>query len=134
MDHYRESLESYARTLPIRLEGEPGDGVPVALTSDKEAPRDHIRQIIAAGPARAGWKEVLDEYRRRLRALPPLIGPPQDYLAALNTEERQTWATLLPGAAGFRKEANDGPSAVEASRIWTLDRLETFLRRNQAAG
>lgn len=134
MDHYRESLENYARTLPIQVVGEPGDGVLLNGASGRREPRNAIRQLIAAGPARAGWREVLEGYRRRLRALPPLVGPPQDYLAALDTEERQTWATLLPGAAGFRKEANDGPSAVEASRLWTLHRLETFLHRNKGPG
>ncbi len=133
MDHYRESLEKTISSPDANVVQEDGDGVPLRTSgaSRTHAPssRGKFASLLSAGKASVGWKEFLKGYVGRLESLPPLNGPPQDYLADLCTEDRQAWATLLPSAATFRGNAEDGPKAVEEARKWTLDRIRTMRTR-----
>jgi hypothetical protein len=135
MDHYRESLERSLDMIDYEFHAVPGKGVPIR-TGEKtrlKSSRGDLVQILSSGAMSMGWQEFLADYGRRLAALPPLSGPPQDYLEDLGTENRQAWATLLPSAAAFRNESSDGPAALEKSRIWTIERIQTLLKRNQEA-
>ncbi len=131
MDHYRESLENAVDSMDFQLIPAEGSGVTIRSYSDqsiKKQQNDSFIPVLSAGPVTIGWKEFLSDYSRRLKALPPLNGPPQDYLAELGIENRQAWATLLPSAATFRDVAPDGPAAVEAARKWTLNRISRVPR------
>jgi hypothetical protein len=131
MDHYRESLEKAVDTMDFNLIPAVGDGVPIRSGSGQAGVRngsDRLATILSAGPVTIGWKEFLEDYGSRLEALPPLNGPPQDYLEDLGTENRQAWATLLPSAATFRSQSTDGPAAVEKARKWTLERIRRIPR------
>jgi len=132
MDHYRESLEAAAQTMSMKILPAAGLGVPIRSKRRKKPQisdrNETIIPVLSAGPVTTGWKEFLDEYAGRLESLPPLNGPPQDYLAELGTENRQAWATLLPSAATFRADSEDGPSAVEEARQWTLKRIKAIPR------
>ncbi|MDF1568571.1 MAG: 6-hydroxymethylpterin diphosphokinase MptE-like protein [Spirochaetaceae bacterium] len=132
MDHYREALEDALGDMSFRLIQESGEGVPIELSAKANAPkliRDrHVFPMLTAGPVTVGWKDFLQDYRRRLENLPSLSGPPQDYLEELEPENRQAWATLLPSAATFRSESPDGPAAVEKARQWTLGRIDNLRR------
>ena len=134
MDHYRESLEKAAEAMDARIIQDPGGGVPLSLAAGgaggSPPPRDKFATMLSAGPAAMGWKDFLDDYALRLLSLPPLNGPPQDYLAGLSVESQQAWATLLPSAATFRESAEDGPAAVEEARQWTMDRIRTMRSRH----
>ncbi len=128
MDHYRESLETAAGEMRLNLIPEPGDGVRIETenrnsTGLKNQDSAFLPFLSAGGPMKS-WQDFLNDYIRRLEALPSLVGPPQDYLAALAAEDRQVWATLLPLAASFRKLSENGPQAVEKARLWTLKRLK----------
>ncbi len=132
MDHYRKSLEIAVDSMDFTLFPAEGNGVPIRSKTDRPfrvgKNNDRFVPVLSAGPVTTGWKEFLDDYGRRLEALPPLNGPPQDYLADLGTENRQAWATLLPSAATFRGESPDGPTAVEEARKWTLERIRRIPR------
>jgi len=132
MDRYRDILESTTSRWPYVLHPEPGLGVSITTAPPTQTVRGGLSTMLSAGPRKQGWREFLGDYERRLNALPPLTGPPQDYLADLDAESRQAWATLLPAAATFRDRAVDGPSAVEDARLWTLNRIETRLSRPQS--
>jgi len=127
MDHYRESLEEAIESMSLNLIPAAGSGVPIRHRKKPgHTPAGEGRRVLptlSAGPVTVGWKDFLEDYAGRLEALPPLNGPPQDYLAELGTENRQAWATLLPSAATFRTASPDGPSAVEAARKWTLKQI-----------
>lgn len=131
MDHYREALENSLTSEDFNLIPEIGSGVPIEIPfkGAGDAVSGRITRIISAGPVNLPWEEFLEYYRNRLESLPPLSGPPQDYLAALGPEDRQAWATLLPSAATFRTEDSGGPAAVEAARKWTLNRIRTYRKR-----
>ena len=133
MDHYRESLEKAMGSMEIDLIPESGSGVPMTIGPSGVKRRDRgerrIIPVLSAGSRRVPWSEFLEDYRRRLQNLPPLTGPPQDYLMALGAEDRQAWATLLPSAATFRTDDTEGPSAVEEARKWTLERIRILMTR-----
>lgn len=133
MDHYRESLEKTLSSLDINIVQEQGEGVPLISTGKsgphKPSPHGKFTTLISAGKASVGWKEFLDDYVGRLESLPPLNGPPQDYLSDLCIEDKQAWATLLPSAATFRETSENGPKAVEEARQWTLNRIRMMHTR-----
>ena len=130
MDHYRESLEKTLTGLDFAVTHEKGAGVPIATPDNPAGPSfGRIRPMISAGPVSRPWSGFLEDYATSLENLPPLTGPPQDYLAALDAESRQAWATLLPSAATFRRDDTEGPSAVEEARKWTLNRIRTYRSR-----
>ncbi len=132
MDHYRESLEDTAESMNLNLIPAAGSGVPIRhryIKPELADNRDRIVPVLSAGPRTIGWQDFLEDYAGRLESLPPLNGPPQDYLAELGTENRQAWATLLPSAATFRSDSKDGPSAVENARKWTLERIRQIPRQ-----
>jgi len=133
MDHYRESLERSLDMIDYAFHAVPGRGVPIRTRENTvlKGNQGGLVQILSAGAMSMGWEDFLEDYSRRLSALPPLNGPPQDYLEDLGIENRQAWATLLPSAATFRNESPDGPAAVEKSRLWTMERVRTLLKRNQ---
>ncbi|MCK5737325.1 MAG: DUF115 domain-containing protein, partial [Spirochaetaceae bacterium] len=132
MDHYREALEDSADSMNLNLIPAAGSGVPIRTRVDKDfglqRRNNPIVSMISAGPVSIGWQQFLNDYAGRLESLPPLNGPPQDYLAELGAENRQAWATLLPSAATFRANSPDGPSAVEEARKWTLERIRRIPR------
>ena len=132
MDHYRESLEIAVDSMDFNLIQAEGEGVPIHSNAERHftvgKDNDRFVPLLSAGPVTTGWREFLNDYSSRLEALPPLIGPPQDYLAELDMENRQAWATLLPSAATFRGRSSDGPAAVEEARKWTLERIRRIPR------
>ena len=132
MDHYRESLEEAAESMNLNLIPAAGSGVPIRHRYIKKpvstGKSDSVVPILSAGPITIGWKDFLEDYASRLESLPPLNEPPQDYLAELDTENRQAWATLLPSAATFRSDSKDGPSSVKDAREWTLGRIRQIPR------
>ncbi len=130
MDHYRESLERYLRSVDFHIVPESSAGVaidlPPIIQGRTTSGTNRFPRILSAGPINMPWQDFLRDYRHRLESLPPLSGPPQDYLAALGPEDRQAWATLLPSAATFRNDDSNGPEAVEDARKWTLDRIKKW--------
>lgn len=132
MDHYREALEKAVDLMKINLLPAEGNGVPInpgsGSSSVDRRESERFLPMLAAGPVTIGWEDFLEDYARRLEALPPLNGPPQDYLEDLGTENRQAWATLLPSAATFRGQVENGPAAVEEARKWTLERIRRIPR------
>lgn len=132
MDYYREVLEKAVSTMSCRVILETGRGVPIRV-SRNDSPASvssRITSILSAGPIKSGWRDFLADYRNSLESLPPLSGPPQDYLEGLAPKSRQTWATLLPSAATFQNGLQDGPMAVEKARLWTLERIKGVLARS----
>jgi hypothetical protein len=133
MDHYRKSLEKTAAEADFTFIPVPGRGVPIQ-PEKSEVRRsggnpDRLSLMVTAGPAMSKWQDFLEDYRHRLNRLPPLNGPPQDYLEVLGMDNRQAWATLLPSAATFREGSCGGPEAVEKARIWTMNRIDALLKR-----
>ncbi len=128
MDHYRESLEEAIKTMDYDFIQEPGSGVPISSHQKNTPPAKYI-SLLSAGPIKIGWKDFLAGYYDKLRTLPPLNGPPQDYLNGLEPTCRQAWATLLPAAAAFQKKHKKGARAVEIARQWTMEYVKTNLKR-----
>lgn len=132
MDHYRTALEKAVDQMKINLLPASGNGVPInpgsGISSTANLDSERLLPVLAAGPVTIGWEDFLKDYAARLEALPPLNGPPQDYLEDLGTENRQAWATLLPSAATFRSQVENGPAAVEEARKWTLERIRRIPR------
>ncbi len=120
MDHYRQALEEATEAFNFHLVHEEGPAAPPcpAGSSKKRA----AAAPIAPGPVIRPWQEVLNDYLSRIAALPSFNGSPGEYIRALSPRDRQVWATLLPAAAGFRNETNDGCRAVEQARSWVLGR------------
>ncbi len=126
MDHYRESLEEAIKTMDYDFIQEPGRGVPVS-SPRKDTPQAKYIPLLSAGPIKTGWKDFLADYYNKLRMLPPLNGPPHDYLNGLEPTCRQAWATLLPVAATFQKKNNVGAQAVEMARQWTIKYVKRLI-------
>ena len=135
LNHYRESLEQAISVMECDCHLIAGRGIPIRIpdnaSSRSENELGRVLTMLSTGAISMKWTDFLEAYLSRLSQLPPLNGPPQDYLEYLDTENRQAWATLLPSAATFRDESTDGPAAVEKSRRWALARIRTLLKRYQ---
>jgi len=133
MDHYRESLEQAVSMMECDCHPIAGRGIPIRFADKASAHSENehkeVLTMLSTGAISKKWPDFLEDYQLRISQLPPLNGPPQDYLEYLDTENRQAWATLLPTAATFRNESPNGPAAVEKSRRWTLARIQTLLKR-----
>lgn len=132
LDLYRERLESYTRTVPVRLtvpEGALPGRVPLSLP--EPAAVGSAARRMTAGPPGCGWRSFLASYRAGLRALPPPVFPLLGYFAGLGGEERALWATLLPAAAALRASQGSGDAArlLERVRDWSAERVSRCLGR-----
>lgn len=133
---YRDRLQALADSAPGRVVSLPGKGLPLRQSPPQEQtgrdPGD--AGLVAAGPARCGWREFLAGYIRGLESLPPPFAPAGRYLDGLAAEQLALWATLLPAAAALSvpREPHPVPTGEDLLaevRNWSVSAARRFWDR-----
>lgn len=132
LDHYKKSLEELIEGTSYNFIPAKGEGLSIKQIKNRtiSEAQSHMSTIVATGYEKQNWKQFLTDYQTQLQLLPPLKDIPQDYLEGLSLSNKQVWATVLPIAATFRDEAENGAEAVEMARRWILERIQTIFNRS----
>ena len=126
MIYYKNSIEKKASHSTSHVVALPGDGVALNINSINRDNR-RINRFVSAGRPVSSYRDFLTSYRNQILELPPLQGSVVTYLSSLNTQQRQTWITLLPVAAQFRKNSDSGEDAVKRSMEWCINSIDKVL-------
>ncbi len=126
---YRERLEALAPRLAGTLQPIQGTGAPIRVLQGPPRRRSPERPVFASGRAAVGVPEFLEEYRRKIAALPPMAGAVTAYLQDLEPEAKDVLTTLLPAAAELRRrEGDQGPEEIlEKVRRSSIEELDLVL-------
>jgi hypothetical protein len=129
---YREALEAKAGKLSASIQAAPGFGAPISL---RAGPGDIYAarplRLFSSGKASAGAASFLEQYRKDIKALPPLSGNIARRLTELPEKASLVLTTLLPLAAAVKGRQNEAAAAeiFEAAREHCLDELEKVTGR-----
>jgi hypothetical protein len=127
---YREHLERFASSSPMRIIPLQGTGVDIRIIRPNETvsastSRKRERRIFAAGAAPCTASEFLIRYRNALMSLERPYSPTIRYLNSLNHTSRDLWTTLLPAASAFQRETrgtvDDPADILEMTRDWAVE-------------
>jgi hypothetical protein len=131
MNSYRASIVSLMESMEAEVVPVQGEGL--SLRHEKHSsrpPGDAPPTFWPQSRPLCGWKDLLAGYAHDLEDLPSFGNQPGVWFRALQPEQHNLLATLLPVAAMVIKETGDsvnGPAALEAARAWTLSRIRRFL-------
>jgi hypothetical protein len=136
---YRDSLQALAARLPARLSGMPGKGLRLDFPQGEAGEGPDLPVEAADDPVPRqplDWRGLLGWYADSLRGAPAPTAPLAPWLAGLAPPWRESWQTLLPGAAFELREALadgnatgplHGAAALERAREWALARVSRVL-------
>jgi hypothetical protein len=126
---YREHLERFASSSPMKILPLRGMGVDIRTARPSESAaaslRRRERRIFAAGAASCTASEFLARYRNALISLERPRAPAVRYLGSLDRDSRDLWTTLLPAASAFQREfrgaINDPADLLQTTREWAIE-------------
>jgi hypothetical protein len=131
---YRKRLEALISNVDAAVVPVKGRGLPIA---GKNA-SPHSRSIVSGaqwhdyGPPRLAYRDFLASYMESLESLPELHQPIAGYLDALDAEQREVMATILPLIPCIEKETGqslDRTALFEEARRWSVSRLRRLISR-----
>ncbi len=125
MIHYRRSLEKKAADINARIIVEEGDGVKLNFPLSRSV-KSKNNQFMSAGPSMITHRLFIADFLEKVKSLPEPKASLAGYLNGLNSKETNTLYTLLPIAAQFRKNSENGMEALLKARNWSISVLKRF--------